>query len=318
MNRVLAAWGMWAKVGPSGVLDHPSRIFLLDPRGHQREIYNLQFLSPRRSSRTSRRSSPRGWTPEPRTGKRSHLDRRRDGPGPAGLRDPQPGGRRLRAADVREALRRHFPGDGTYCEIHETTPDDRIAELVDAARRRGFDLVVAAGGDGTVAAVADGLVGAEAALGILPIGTANVIARDLGVPLDLDGACGLLAGPHAIERLDAMRVGDRYFLTQIGVGIDALMIRDTKREHKRRFGRIAYLWTAFTRLLGFQPRRFFLEADGRRTRHRASQVLVANGGILGQPPFRWGPGIRPDDGRLDVCVIRARTLLDYLRLPGTS
>jgi diacylglycerol kinase (ATP) len=217
-------------------------------------------------------------------------------------------------ADVREALRRHFPGDETYCEIHATTPDERIAELVDEARRRGFDLVVAAGGDGSVAAVADGLVGAEAALGILPIGTANVMARDLGLPLDLDGASGLLAGPHAIKRLDAMRVGDRYFLTQIGIGIDALMIRDTKREHKRRFGRIAYLWTAFTQLLGFQPWRFFLEADGRRTRHRASQVLVANVGLLGQPPLRWGPGIHSDDGRLDVCVIRARTLLDYLRL----
>ena len=111
-----------------------------------------------------------------------------------------------------------------------------------------------------------------------------------------------------------MRVGPACYFTQIGVGIDALMIRDTLREHKRRFGRIAYLWTAATRLLGFQPRRFALVTDGRQRRARASQIVVANSGVLGQPPFRWGPDIRPDDGRLDVCIVRARNLLDYLKL----
>ena len=111
-----------------------------------------------------------------------------------------------------------------------------------------------------------------------------------------------------------MRVGPACYFTQIGVGIDALMIRDTPREHKRRFGRVAYLWTAATRLLGFQPRRFELVTDGRRRRARASQIVVANSGILGQPPFRWGPDIRPDDGRLDVCIVRARNLVDYLKL----
>ena len=111
-----------------------------------------------------------------------------------------------------------------------------------------------------------------------------------------------------------MKVGGKHYFTQVGVGIDALMIRDTKREHKRRFGRLAYLWTALTRLLGFQPRRFLIEVDDRQERRRASQVVVANSGTLGQPPFRWGPDIRPDDGRLDVCIVRARTLLDYLSL----
>src|SRR5205807_1616439 len=143
---------------------------------------------------------------------------------------------------------------------------------------------------------------------------ANVLARELGIPVGLEPACRLLAGAHETKRIDAMRVGDRIFFTQIGVGVDALMIRDTKREHKRRFGRVAYLWMAFTRLIGFQPQRFLLEVDGQRSRRRASQVVLANVGTLGQSPFRWGPDIRPDDGRLDVCIVRARTALDYLRL----
>jgi diacylglycerol kinase family enzyme len=92
------------------------------------------------------------------------------------------------------------------------------------------------------------------------------------------------------------------------------MIRDTRREHKRRFGRIAYLWTALTWLVGFQPCRFAITIDGQQRRFRASQVVVANSGVLGQPPLRWGPDIHPDDGRLDVCVIRARNLIDYVKL----
>lgn len=201
--------------------------------------------------------------------------------------------------------------------IHETSPGEAIATLVrEAAEQGGYDLIVAGGGDGTVSAVANGLIGLETPLGILPLGTANVLARELGIPIDLMGACQLLAGPHphSVTAIDAMKVKDQFYFTQVGVGIDAMMIRDTKREAKRRFGRLAYIGTAFTRLLGFQPRRFIIDSDGRTVRLRASQVVVANSGILGQPPFRWGPDIRPDDGRIDVCIIRARSLWNYITL----
>ena len=168
-----------------------------------------------------------------------------------------------------------------------------------------------------MSAVADALVGSETPLGIVPLGTANVLARELGIPVDLEAACALLAGDHAVVTIDAMGVNGRAYFTQVGVGLDALMIRDTATEHKRRFGRFAYLWTAATRLIGFQPRRFRLVVDGQPEQRRASQVLVANSGILGQPPFRWGPDIRPDDGTLDVCVIRARSVWGYARLGWT-
>lgn len=218
------------------------------------------------------------------------------------------------ASGVRQAIERLFPVSDTVCVIHEANRDEKIHEVVAAAVGRGCDLIVAAGGDGTVSAVANGLVGAQVPLGIIPLGTANVLARELGIPVDLESACQLLAVGHSTTRIDAMRVGDTCYFTQIGIGIDALMIRDTKREDKRRFGRIAYLWTAATCLVGFQPRKFALTTDGREKQARASQVVVANCGILGQPPFRWGPDIQPDDGKLDVCIARARTLLDYLKL----
>ncbi len=217
-------------------------------------------------------------------------------------------------AGLRRALDHHFLPVETTCEVHETAKGDLIEEIVREAQGRGYDMVVAAGGDGTVSAVAEGLVGTETPLGIIPLGTANVLARELGIPVDLEGACGLLAGAHGVTSIDAMKVGEKHYFTQVGIGIDAMMIRDTRREDKRRFGRVAYIWTALTRLVGFQPRRFRIVADDRQERLHASQIVIANSGILGQPPFRWGPDIEPHDGLLDVCIVRARTLLDYLSL----
>jgi YegS/Rv2252/BmrU family lipid kinase len=189
-----------------------------------------------------------------------------------------------------------------------------VTEVTREMLAHGFDIVVAIGGDGTVSDVAEALIGTDIPLGIIAAGTANVFARELELPLDLAGACTMLAGQHATTSVDAMQVGDKYFVLQIGIGIDSLMIRDTDRQAKRRFGRAAYLWTAFTRLIGNQPERFTIVVDGQRSRPRASQVLIANGGVLGVPPLRWGPHIRPDDGRIDVCIISARTALDYLGL----
>ena len=219
------------------------------------------------------------------------------------------------ADEVRSALQEHF-GDQIELAIYETTgaADEDVVALVRDAVGRGVTLVVAAGGDGTVSDVAEGLIGGEIPLGIIPVGTANVFARELELPLTLAEACALLVGQHAISQIDAMKARDKYFVLQIGIGLDSLMIRDTERDAKRRFGRAAYIWTALTRLVGYQPVRFTVVADGKRLRPRASQVLIANGGVLGMPPFSWGPHIRPNDGRIDVCIVSARTVLDYLGL----
>ena len=218
------------------------------------------------------------------------------------------------AEAVHRALERHFSCADGSCRVHLMTKADDLAALARSAAESGVEMVVAAGGDGTISAVAGALVGSDTPLGILPLGTANVLARELGIPVNLDAACGLLAGNFAAKSVDAMRIGDRHYFTQVGVGIDALMIRDTGREAKRRFGRVAYLWTGFTKLIGFQPCRFLLEVDGKPIKTKASQVLIANCGTLGQPPLTWGPDIRPDDGRLDLCVMRAATVWAYLRI----
>jgi YegS/Rv2252/BmrU family lipid kinase len=218
------------------------------------------------------------------------------------------------ADEVRQALDRHFPAATWASEIYETTGEEQVPAIVRAALKQPCELVIAVGGDGTVSDVAEALAHTNIPLGIIAAGTANVLARELGIPLDLERACALIAGEHVTTSIDAMQVGDRLFILHIGVGIDSLMIRDTARAAKRRFGRAAYLWIGLKWLIGHQPSRFTIVSDGRRSRPRAAQVLIANGGVMGMPPFRWGPHIRPDDGRLDICIVSARVLRDYLKI----
>ncbi len=212
------------------------------------------------------------------------------------------------------ALEQRFAAADQRHTIYETSgePGEDIPALVRQAIANGADMVVAAGGDGTVSLVASALTGSEVPLGILPIGTANVFAQVLGLPVDLNGAADLVAGEFVTRAVDGMRIGDHLGVLHISVGITSLMQRDTTREAKRRFGRLAYFYTAARWAFGFQPRRFNIVIDGQRHRLNASQVLIANGGEMGQAPFTWGPDIAPDDGVIDVCIINASTLRDYM------
>ena len=220
---------------------------------------------------------------------------------------------RTTPADVRYALEQVF-GDGWTYSIYETQPDDDITAKVKQALAEGCDLVVAAGGDGTVSMVANGLVGSTVPLGIIPAGSANVLALELGIPGEIPAAAALLIGNHVQRQLDVMQIENQYFLLQIGIGLDSLMIKDTDRAAKRAFGRWAYMQTLVKKLFGFQSQRFTIIADGKRLRPRAAQVLVANAGTLGAKPLTWGPDIHPNDGRLDLCIVTVRTLFDYPRV----
>ena len=156
--------------------------------------------------------------------------------------NPTAGG--AQPGEVANVLRRHLPG----IKIVETTKEDICGELVREALAAGADLIIAAGGDGTVSAVANALVGSGLPLAIIPRGTANVLVRELAVPVELDEAVTLASSGGLTRTIDAIKVRDRHYFTQVGVGIDAFMIRDTTHEQKRRFGRVAYLWTACVRL----------------------------------------------------------------------
>jgi diacylglycerol kinase (ATP) len=108
---------------------------------------------------------------------------------------------------VRRALGGVFKTSQSRYVVHETVKGDKPGEIVRARLQEGFDLVVAAGGDGTVSDVIDGLVGSSVPLGIIPTGTGNLIARELGIPTEVQEAIELIAGVHRSRYIDAMRIG---------------------------------------------------------------------------------------------------------------
>lgn len=218
---------------------------------------------------------------------------------------------RTQATDLRKVLDRHFRKPSWQLDVYETTGQENVAELVGDAVRDGVNMVFAAGGDGTVSAVVDGLATTGIPLGIIPAGTSNVIAQELGLPLTVDKACRLLAISEKTRAIDALQLGDRYFILSVGTGIDALAMEGTTRESKRRFGPLAYIWSAWKAILGVQPHIFTIIADGQRKRVRAAGVLLTNVSTLTRP-FRWGAHIRPDDGTIDILIMRAHNLFDFV------
>src|SRR5207245_588088 len=195
--------------------------------------------------------------------------------------------------------------------VLETSAGLDVEAIGAELRRRDFQLVLAVGGDGTVAEVMAAAHQQNVPMGIVPRGTANIVARELGLP-----ASWKKATRRALERfpatrpVDLVRVNDGYSALAAGIGFDATVMRYTPRALKIWLGRAAYLLAGAWWLPRAPMFECTIRADGEEIRLTAMVVLVVNAGMLGAAPFRFGPNIAIDDGWLDVCVYRPRTTLE--------
>ncbi len=165
------------------------------------------------------------------------------------------------------------------------------------------DLIIAVGGDGTVAHVAAGIMGKDVDMAIIPNGSTNVVARGLGIPGDPFRAARALQGQMSPRWIDVGVSGDRVILHMAGSGIDSLMFRDAHPTLKRIFAWLAYVPPALKHL-GIRPWKYTITADGQSFETDARLVLVANGSFVVNPKFEVGKDIRQDDGYLDLLVFR--------------
>lgn len=214
-------------------------------------------------------------------------------------------------------IEKHFQSANWKCEIYQTTGEENVPDVMqNVLDQKGNDinLFVAVGGDGTVSGVAGGLVDEVIPMAILPTGTGNSLARELGISLDIKKALQLITGEHRLAKIDAMKVGNDIYLLNVSLGLSSLMIRGTDREDKRHFGRVAYIWTIIRKFFGYQPHQFDIFIDGKRMQYRAAEVTVANSGAIGSPSLRWSPKVKLDDGQINVFIIRSKSAIDYLQL----
>ena len=214
----------------------------------------------------------------------------------------------------RETIESALQAHNVTFEIYETSGKENVRQLVRDAVQQGFELFLATGGDGTAAAVASGLIDTQIPLAIIPTGTWNALARNLDIPLTIDQALELVFQGHRIRVIDAMQVGDNFHILNISTGVGARTMRESKREEKRRFGRLADLWTALINLMGFQTYQFDVTIDGKQAKFRALEVMVANSKIIGLKGVQLDPGIRMDDGKLNVCGLYADNLTEFIKL----
>lgn len=186
----------------------------------------------------------------------------------------------------------------------------------------GVDRILVWGGDGTVRRCIDAVMKRDAgrgvSIGILPAGTANLLANNLGIPIDLRDSVSVAVDGEP-RRIDLGLVNDEeHFAVMAGAGFDAMMIRDADANGaKDRFGRLAYVWSA-ARNTTISPAHATVHTDGALWyTGDASCVIAGNVGHLlgGIPAF---PDASPTDGRLEVGVATARSRLDWLRLAGSA
>ncbi len=194
----------------------------------------------------------------------------------------------------------------------ETTPEDPGFGQARQAVEQGAEVVFACGGDGTVMSCVGALVGTDAALAVLPTGTGNLLAANLGLPHD-PVAGVLVATEMGRRRLDVGVAEDRCFVVMAGIGFDAVMLDGASETLKASVGVPAYVWSAL-RHLGDSPMQVEVALDDEPPRRRqARTVLVANVGRL-QGGVRLLSEAEPDDGRLDVAILAPRTLWHWAAL----
>lgn len=210
--------------------------------------------------------------------------------------------------EARSVLERH----GVAVEMHPTERQGHATELAREAARAGVDLVVAAGGDGTVHEVATALIGTPTTLGVLPLGSVMNIARALNVPRDLDGAAEVIHAGRVVH-MDVgkatTRTAEGYFLEAAGVGVDAIAVPYANQVDAGRWGAVLPLMAYVSR---YFPRPARVTVDGRGEVVQAFTITVAIGPFTALA-MAVAPDAKVDDRQFDVVVREGFTRLEFAR-----
>jgi len=212
------------------------------------------------------------------------------------------------AGKIRQAQR--FLGTaGRQVELYLTSgPGDATAAAARAGSG-GYDLVVAAGGDGTLNEVVAGLAPSNIPLAYLPLGTTNVFALETGIPFDIGRACAI-ALQGAPRPICLGRAGRSIFLNMAGVGFDARVVVGVNLGLKRLGGKFAYIWSGLVAWCGWRPEPIEIVPENGPAQ-RGYGAIVSNGRYYGGR-FSITPGASPLADRLDVCLFKRGRRPDFL------
>jgi YegS/Rv2252/BmrU family lipid kinase len=185
---------------------------------------------------------------------------------------------------------------------------DAIKFAKDAVKAK-VDAVAVYGGDGTIMESISGLMGSEMPVVILPGGSANVLANELGIPSDLKEACTLMGiGPLEMKTIDVGQFDKRFFISGISIGFEADVVKGADRETKNRMGIFAYFWSAAAALKKTTKVAYHLVIDGEKHDVEGLTCIITNTGNIGFSKISFDKHIDISDGFLDVIVVRKANL----------
>lgn len=213
--------------------------------------------------------------------------------------NPNAGVNRLKS--IEDAVKKHLDSDKFDWKIQHTEYAHHGILLAKNAVEAGFDIVVAVGGDGSVNDVVQSLQGSKTALGVVPLGSGNGLARSVGLPLDLKGALAVINKLN-VHAIDLGLVNEKqYFISNAGVGFDSVVTKKFHNSKKRGFW--SYIKIIVTEMWRFSPKEWEIEIDGRKYTEKAFMITVANAAQLGYN-FQIAPIAILNDGIFDIVIIK--------------
>ncbi len=214
---------------------------------------------------------------------------------------------RSERADRQRAQIENLAHSAVFCATSHRGEAEKLARK---ATEEGYRRIIAAGGDGTINEVVNGIAGADVTLGLLPLGTMNVFASELGLPTNDLERCWDIIQTGRTRLMDLPSANGKHFIQLAGVGLDAQVVKETSRNFKRSFGPLSYVISA-AQIAARTPPRLRIESENAVT-EEGSFVLVGNGRLYGGP-FPFFKKALLDDGLLDVLVFKRLNYLEMIR-----
>ncbi|ASU34067.1 diacylglycerol/lipid kinase family protein [Mucilaginibacter xinganensis] len=219
---------------------------------------------------------------------------------------------------VLESISDIFDGSKIEYQVYELK-EGESAETIARAQIGSYDLIAIYGGDGSVTATGSALIGTSTPLAIIPGGTANVLAKEMGIPTEAKEALTLIHnGRYKLKTIDTGRVNGQPFLLRVSLGIMATMITEAVPELKDQLGQMAYGVSAIKTIYEAEPVNYTIDIDGKIIHTQGVSLTITNSGSMGIGDLQLQPGISISDGLLDIILLKDAGILSLVKAAGSS
>jgi len=197
-------------------------------------------------------------------------------------------------------------------DLYYTKKVGDAREVAKEIKENEFDVVAVMGGDGTINEVINGLLPTNIPIAIIPSGIANVFANEVGISRNLLKACEAIYKGSLYE-VDLGKINDSYFLSLASIGFDSHVLKDTPSSLKRKYGKLAYIYTGIKTIFSYEPHPIYVTVKENAKKKKCYFMVIGNVSIYGESYVKMTPKASITDGLLDVCLFKKENPINYFR-----